>query len=188
MSRRGPQRQVLFVVASALLAGFVSVSCGVPLDSAPRPVNRTTTSTSVAPTDSSSHGPRVELFFVDGKGELVSRPVADPRAVDVRGAVEALLDAQPTPPLVTRIPVGTKLGDLTVSGDLVSLDLSSAISTIRGDAEKQAYAQIVLTVTAFPDYRRVRFLIDGVAVAVPTDDGNLETVTADSYLTLLSGG
>ncbi|MCB0977831.1 MAG: GerMN domain-containing protein [Acidimicrobiales bacterium] len=171
------------VVASLLLIASTAVStaCGVPLDDSPRAINRTTTTTPVATTADVVTGPRVTLYFVNEDGGLVGQTTPSSTVVNVEGAVAALLRTRPSPPLSTRIPADTRLVDLDTSGDLVTVNLTGQIGTIRGEAEEQAYAQIVFTILAFPRYERVRFLIEGEVIAAPTDRENREIVTADDF-------
>lgn len=178
--RNSPLRSVLIPVVGAIIVLW-TVACGVPLDDSPREINRTTTTAPVATTNEALTGPRVTLYFIDEDGGLVGQTSATSEVVDAASAVSILLRTRPNPPFSSRIPAGTKLTGLRVDGNVVTVDLTNQISTIRGEAEKQAYAQIVFTVLAFPEYERVRFLIDGTPVAAPTDRENLEIVSAQDF-------
>lgn len=177
-----PRRWPGVLVVLVALAAVMAVGCGVPLDDSPRVISRTTTTTP-ATTTIGPNGPvaQVRLYFVDEDGGLqaVERDVQT--AATVEGAIATLLHTEPTGPLDTRIPSETDLQGISFDDDLVEIDLTIEMADNHGEAQKQAFAQLVFTALAFPQVERVAFLIDGEPVAAPTDRGNLEVVTADDY-------
>lgn len=183
MTRR--HRPVRAAVVAPVLAVVLAVAagCGVPLDDSPRVISRTTT-TAAATTTSENVGvvDQVRLFFVDEGGGLVGVQRDVQATATVEGAIATLLRTKPSGPLDTRIPSETDLRGMAFpEPGLVEIDLTSEMDDSHGEAQKQAFAQLVFTALAFPEVDRVAFLIDGKPVAAPTDRGNLERVTANDY-------
>jgi spore germination protein GerM len=173
----------LTVLAGLLLLALAG--CGVPLDEAPQPVTRPTiaagrgTPTTIASTE----GPEVGVYFLrDDRLVRVGYPVAQPASL-----ADALGFALGDPPdgstsLRTAIPPGTSLLAVDVDDDGVArIDLSNEVNDVQGQAQKEAFAQLVFTALGADDLTGVRFAIDGEAVDAPTDDGNLSVVTAANY-------
>ena len=88
---------------------------------------------------------------------------------------------EPEPPLDTRIPIGTELLGFALDGETAVIDLSDDIEAFTGQAQKEAYAQLVFTALASGRARSVRFRVGGEPVRAPTDQGNLDVVTANDY-------
>jgi len=83
-----------------------------------------------------------------------------------RGATEADLG------LTTAIPDGTALHSVTVSDGVATVDLSSEFATGGGSLSMQErVAQVVFTLTQFPEIERVRFRIDGSPVSTIGGEG-----------------
>lgn len=171
------------VVAAVVVAVTVlAVGCGVPIDSGPRAINRSTTTmettSTTAPRDSVYE---VTVYFVNNRDGLQAVNFDLSHEATPSDAINKLLSTTPRAPLKNRIPSGTVLTGLEPRGNLVTVDLSSAINDISGDSQKEAFAQIVFTVLEFPQYSRVSFRIDGKAVEAPTDSSNRSVVTAADY-------
>ena len=169
----------------AVTAALAMAGCGVPLDSAPRPITQTT----IAPTDAtpttiaSTGAPEVSVYFLNGdRLQRIGYPVeGDPT---IRQALDFVLAAPPESSdedLHTSVPPGTELRSVEVTGGVATVDLTSAINDVSGPAQKEAFAQIVFTALAFDEVQSVRFLIDGEPIDAPTDDGNLAEVSAGNY-------
>jgi len=177
----------------ALLMTLVGAlgACGVPLDNKPREITDrdvrqlvapTTTTTQPAPDGGVSR--RVAYYFLrDGSLVEVDAMVdADPtiaKAVDL--LLEGPTEDQGNRGLTTSLPPGTELLAARQRGNTATLNLSSDMRNIGSTSEKEAYAQLTYTVLGTGGINRVHFQIDGKRVAPPTDEGNVETVTADSY-------
>ena len=176
----------------ALLVTLVAAlgACGVPLDNNPREITDrdvrqlvapTTTTTQPAP-DGSARS--VAYYFIrDGSlVEVDAKVDADPtipKAVDL--LLEGPSEDQANRGLTTSLPPGTELLAARQRGSTATLNLSSDMRNISSTSEKEAYAQLAYTVLGTDGVNRVHFEIDGKRVAPPTDKGNVETVTADSY-------
>lgn len=169
------------VLAMAVAASVAFAACGVPLDDNARAINRTTTTTTTTSTTPESNGGGVDVFFLDASGVMTRHMVEVSETSTVRGALKALLDSEVPSPLRTSIPAGTDLISVTVAGTQATVDLSSEIDDVAGDAQKAAFAQIVFTVLAFPQLQSVSFRIEGDPVEAPTDGPNRAVVTADDY-------
>ena len=173
------------IVAIAALVGIGVAACGVPIDDEPRPIAQTT----IAPTDDApttiagTDGAEVSVYFLHGDSlERQGYPVEGEPTL--RAALDFVLD----PPaeglsdeLRSSVPPDTGLNSVEVSDGVAVIDLTSEINDVSGEAQKEAFAQIVFTTLAFPEIASVRFLVDGKAIDAPTDDGNRSIVTADNY-------
>lgn len=130
----------------------------------------------------------VALCFVrESKLAVVERALDAP--VGLRDAVTALTE----PPAGTA-GLRSALGDTSIVGDvqlgagIASVDLRQAISTLGGDDQLLAVAQIVCTLTARPGVGQVSFTLEGAPVNVPRGDGSLVAapVSRDDYARLLA--
>lgn len=179
MNRRRPSRPhgaAVAAVAALLAAG----ACGVPLDDEPRAITRvtqpsaTTPQTVVAPT-----GQALTVYYLDeGTLEPALYDVEEEPTLD--DALRFLLSSSPPEGLISRIAPDTTLRGVVRDGDLAIIDLSSDIA-VGGPNEKEAFAQLVFTATAIPGVERVSFAIAGEGVRAPTDNANLDVVTAEDY-------
>ena len=167
------------------LAMLVVASCGVPLDSSPRAITRTTIAgDEIPPTTSASPGAaEVSVYFLrEDRLEEVRYPVSGEPSLSAAVAFALASPAEGSPAgLTTAVPPGTELRNSSVTDGVATLDLSSEINDISGENQKQAFAQIVFTALSIRGIDAVRFSIQGKAVDAPTDHGNLGQVTADDY-------
>lgn len=178
-------RALISVVA--VTAAVALAACGVPMDSAPRAITRTTVSENdqqdQTPTTSGSPTAQsVSVFFLRGERlEEVRYPVdGDPSLAEALGYVLAG-PPETEPALSSAIPPDIQLLNVRVSDRVARIDLSSEIGDISGQPQKQAFAQIVFTALGFSGITSVRFRVEGKAIAAPTDNGNLEEITASDY-------
>ena len=176
-------RSTTAALTLALLGALLLAACGVPLDTAPRAINRTTTTlpsqTTVALSEEST-APKVRLYFLNDD-RLAATSVAVEADPDLAKAIGLVLSTKPDAPFQTRIPPGTNLLGLRVEGSVATIDLSDAIEDISGPTQKEAYAQIVFTALEFTQITSVQFQVQGQQVDAPTDNSNLAVVTADDY-------
>lgn len=107
----------------------------------------------------------------------VHRQVPHTLAV-ARAAMQALLagptttEAAGPDPLFTLIPAGTALLDISVSGGIATVDLTSEYETGGGSASMFGrLAQVVYTLTQFPTVTGVRFRLDGQPVTIFSGEG-----------------
>lgn len=175
--RTGTALTVLGLVSVLSCASITA--CGVPLDDQPRAIDRTTTTqTTLVPASDGGEG-SMSVFFFRGD-QLTAERVAVDDDPTIDDAVNTVL-GEPKPPLDTRIPIGTELLGFALDGETAVIDLSDDIEAFTGQAQKEAYAQLVFTALASGRARSVRFRVGGEPVKAPTDHGNLDVVTANDY-------
>jgi germination protein M len=161
-------------------------ACGVPIDKEPQTIGRSTTTTTVTPTTNASPGAReVAVYFLQDAHLVVQSYPVTGRPTLAAAIMFALLPpAQGAPAgLRTAVPPDTRLlgAELSSNGEVATIDLGEGISSINGESQKQAFAQLVFTALAFGDVKQVQFSIDGKAVDAPTDGANKRRVTASDY-------
>ena len=177
-SRRPALRPALAARVGLLVAVLAAAACGIRADDSARAlaVSTTTTEAESAPT---SGGAAAVLYYVrEGKLIPVTRSLPDRRLGTV---INALLE--PPEPieriggLGSSIPAGTELLGLQVDGDTVDIDLSREFENVVGTSRQQAFAELVMTATEFPDVRNLRFRVEGkeIQVTSPTQ-GDTTTV------------
>ncbi len=179
---RGSGRLLLgAVTASALVVG-----CGIGDDSAPRalPIS-TTTSTTEAP-ETGGQAVAIAYFVQDEKLVPLIRQVS---TMDPASTMQALL-APPTQEegsgLSSAIPAGTELIDLTLVDGTLTVDMSVDFEGVVGPIRTLALGQIVMSETTLPNVDRVAFTIDGEPLQVNSPRGDVSTVNACDYETLLA--
>ena len=173
---------------AASIAGLLALGtagCGIPLDESPQAITQTTLRpTDTTPTTAAaSDAAEVSVYFLRGdRLERRGYPVeGEPTLVQALGFVLAAPAGDATSELGTAVPPGTTLLGVEVTDGVATIDLSSEIDDVSGPTQKQAFAQIVFTALSFGDVQQVRFLVDGEVIDAPTDDGNLDLVSADNY-------
>ena len=176
---RGALRSFAAVVMVAL------VGCGVPIDSSPRAITRTTLDPDVyeqreTPTTVASPGARqVSAYFMrDETLERVRLPVE--RQLDL-AEVLAFTTGEAPDGLSTKVPTGTGVLSAEIDGSVATIDLTTEINDIGGPDQKQAYAQLVFTALAYANIAEVRFMVEGKPVDAPTDNGNRASITENDY-------
>lgn len=175
---RVPARSLVLALA---LVALVLASCGVRSQSSPTRLDRESAPADLmerpTTTTAAQDGSRlVPVYLVAKSGlVLVRRPVEATPTPERRLA--ALLEG-PTPPeralgLTTAIPRG---GDVTArrrDRSTVEVRLDPAFGEGAIPDQATAFAQVVYTLTADGQVRRVVFLLDGEPVAIPRPDGSL---------------
>jgi len=175
-------------------AALVSGAC-VPSVFPPAP-SMVTPAPFVTPTPTSSPTPKPEptpaadqvttvrvyflLTLADGTTGLV--PVQRELAMPIDAAamaMQALLDGPSTaeaaasPAPFSRIPAGTRLVALNMSGPVASVELSREFLGGGSDAVLQQMAQVVYTLTQIPTVTSVAISVDRVAITAPVTGGAL---------------
>lgn len=117
----------------------------------------------------------VVYFLRDGRVSPVRRVVAATPAV-ARAAVTALLEGpdsdEEADGLSSAIPDGTELRDLALADGTATVDLDGTFEADGGDVSMRGrVAQIVATLTRFPNIERVAFRIDGRSTETIGDAG-----------------
>lgn len=170
------------MIALAML--LVLAGCGVRDDSAPRalapegvPFSLLGSSTTItAPPVPTVQQVPVSVFLVNNETGLlveVERSVAPPASVEA--ALQALLRGPTEDELAqglrSSVPRSTELlGVEGPTGGLITIDLND-LTSIGGQGQRLALAQIVFTGTAAPDVDRVIFEFEGEASEVPNGQG-----------------
>ena len=186
-------RRLALLLAGVLLA----TACGLPDDDAPRLVAPEDAPLDLAPSTAPVTNPdagedTVAVFFINqdtGLLAAVARPVSE---ATPRAAIEQLLlGVGPDDPeaLASAIPQGTVLLDSDIDGVTLTLDLGpvgeGGIQSVQGQAQVQAFAQLVRTATGLSGIRDVRFLVGGEPIDAATDAGaSSEPVGRDDYPSL----
>jgi spore germination protein GerM len=168
------------VTLAAVVLTLVA-SCGLPDDERPRLIAEAEApidlSPTTAPQDPGDAEDEVIVFFINAEAQLepLRLPVEE---VTVDNALAVLLAGAPAGnPLTSAIPQATALrGPTTVQDRVLTVDLTpgpaeGGIQSVTGERQIQAVAQIVQTATALPGIGSVRFLVDGVPIAVLTGSG-----------------
>ena len=176
MTRRGP-------ILLALLGLLALAACGVPADSSPRaipaedvPFDLLEPGETVPATTTIPVAATATVFLLSGE-RLVGVDRSSPAAPTPEWALRALL-AGPTPEEAARglrTAIGTNLALATSGddGDLVEIELGASFTAAGGAEQILAIAQVVYTMTAFPQVSGVTFTVDGKVVEVPRGDGTL---------------
>jgi spore germination protein GerM len=173
-------------LASVVLCLLAVAACGVPIDKEPQAISRTTTTTTVTPTTNPSPGAReVAVYFLQNDHLVAqSYPVTGrpTLAQAITFALQPPVKGAPAS-LRTAVPPDTRLlsAELSSTGTVATIDLGQGISSVNGESQKQAFAQLVFTALAFGDVRQVQFAIDGKPVDAPTDGANKRRVSGADY-------
>jgi hypothetical protein len=155
------------LVVAAL--GLVLASCGLPQDSAARPVasadvpSGLLSSTTTIDT-AGEVGPILSLYFLDqDETHLVATPrrLTDLSAATLLSAVIGGPDPNSEPrDLRSDIPKSTRVVDLSNKGGTLTVVLSEDIIKVTGSAQANAFAQLVWSATQLPGVKAVQFLFD----------------------------
>ena len=183
MTRPRPVRTALLAAATAVLLAGCTATAPVDVSDAPAPAPATPGAPADpgADVDPGAAAPATAVvhlvrsgpvaFFVEPVAVPVpaGAPDGDDVAARVGRAVTALLAvATPDDPdLVTSVPVGTVLRDVSVDGDVVTLDLGGAIvGSSGGSAQEVTFVQQLAhtVLAAAPGTSGVRLLVDGAPV------------------------
>lgn len=181
----------MLLVTAAALGALGLTSCGVPVAGSPSAIARQnvpfgllTRPTATTPTPTTSSPPpagdrAIDVYLVAPSGRLapVQRVVSDP--VDLATVIQALVNgpttAEATAGLQDEVPTQTKmLGPGTVAAGIATVDLNAAFGQLAGQAQIEAIAQVVFTVTAdVPGVSAVGFEVAGQLTQVPETNGAL---------------
>lgn len=175
-------------VALALLA---VVGCGIPLDARPEPFDL---DPAAVPDDA---GPllgelaAVSIYLI--RDDLLVHVTRDlPAPPSPETILDSMLDDVTEPEerggLRTAIPPGTTLLSVVRDGSVLTVDLNQEFTTVGGEEEIQAVAQIVLSLTSIEGVDLVEFQLEGVPTDVPVASGALsvDPVGSDDYASLVT--
>ena len=160
---------------AATLALLVLVAAGCDGDDAAVPPPETTAPGETTPQPTPETATFAVYLLRDGVIAPVRRTVASTPAV-ARAALEALMTGptgdEESEGLVTAIPDGTTVLDVSVEDGVATVDLSSTFDDGGGSASMQGrVAQVVATLTQFPTVERVAFRLDGEPVETIGGEG-----------------
>jgi hypothetical protein len=154
------------LAALAVLASFAVAAAGCDGDG----VDATPPPTVSETTPPAGRTASVAVYLLrDGKVAPVRRELEATPAV-ARAALSELLEG-PTPDeagdgLVTAIPEGTSLRDISIADGIATVDLEGTFDDGGGSSSMLGrVAQVVATLTRFPTVERVAFRLDGEPVA-----------------------
>jgi spore germination protein GerM len=165
-------------VSLAMLAVSVAVAAGCDDESATPPAATGTQGQAQTETLTETRDRTTSLavyFLRDGKVSPVRRTIAATPAV-ARAALTELFegptDDEAAAGLVSVVPAGTTLHDISLENGTATVDLDGAFDDGGGSASMQGrIAQIVATLTRFPTIERVAFRLDGKPVEAIGGEG-----------------
>ncbi|MGI8661628.1 MAG: GerMN domain-containing protein [Acidimicrobiales bacterium] len=166
MSRQPRRRARLLLFVAISITGLSTLaSCGVSKDSVPRPIAQDKVpfsllgpSTSKPGDGAGDAGTLVEVWFVSSQRlQAVTRTVADaqPRTV-LDSLVKGVAVGDPDG-LSSAIPQSTTIAAIEHDGTTLVVTLSSAIVSVTGPEQKNAFAQLTYTAMGLSGISGVRF-------------------------------
>lgn len=171
----------------AAACGLALAGCGVGAEASPTivPSDQVPRALTAHPTSRTTATPPsgyVSVYLV-GPERLVAVSVLVARPVTVARALAALAQGPTSAeaanglesPASSAAPI-SDVGTVTsTAGTVVTVDMGSSFTTLGGQDQILAAAQVVFTVTAFPSVSAVRLKIAGKAASVPTATGSLSS-------------
>ena len=168
------------------------VACGVSTQDRPERISVADPPTAGQDVTPSGDGPRVTVYFVRGaRLEPVQRSVG---TSDLATALQLLAAGPTRREVVTGLRTAVAPQTFSVSrtspeDPTVSIDVPPEFTSVAGGNQLLAVAQLVWTVTQFPDVDRVRVSSQGKPLEVPTDEGLTDSpVSRDDYRTVAPRG
>lgn len=158
--------------------------------------------TTGVPVDVPPTGEVVVYFFVEDDGTqsgtgpylipvgrslaILSHMVTDPVAETLNFLLVGVYpgEEQAGPALLSAIPEGTQLLGVNVADGIANVDLSAEFAS-DVDLLRHAVAQIVFTLTRFPEIRAVHFLVEGEPLLTPVRTGIPDPATRADFDDLL---
>ena len=164
-----------WVVLATLLALLMLVAAGCDGDEEAVPPPETTGPVETTPQPTPETSTFAVYLLRDGVIAPVRRKVASTPAV-ARASLEALMTgptgAEQSDGLVTAIPEGTTLLDVSVADGVATVDLSGTFDDGGGSASMlRRVAQVVATLTQFSTIERVAFRLDGEPIETVGGEG-----------------
>jgi hypothetical protein len=128
-----------------------------------------------------------ELWFGSEAGLTVRHVGIEPAPRDeARAVLESLLVGTPDSALHAAAPLRTPLRRVDVSEDVATVDLGAEFEQARD--RRLALAQIVYTLTQFPDIEQVALTVAGESVARPAGRADFEDLLAPVVIEDPAGG
>lgn len=175
-----------FTIAFVASAALMLPGCVVPDDDAPRAIDPSTvpfsllgtsTTASTEPQASPVRQVAIPIYLVDNETDQLVEVV---RTVDAPRSVQAALGELLRGPRADELDEGltsaisrstTLLGVDGPRQGVVTVNLSDDLSSIGGQGQRLALAQVVFTVTADPEIQGVLFAFEGEPSEVPDGQG-----------------
>jgi hypothetical protein len=196
---RGRGRRAVAAVAAVTALGLAG--CGVPVDRSPTalprrgipfglllPSSPSSTTTSSAPSPVSVP---IRIFLVSPSGHLVAVARQVPAAsVSLDTVLDTLVKGPSNEETAAGLqsavpPQTTVLGAVVGAGGVATVNLGGTFGQLVGQAQIEAVAQIVFSVTGVSGVTGVTFELTGQAVNVPTASGaQVPTATTAQFATL----
>jgi len=169
------------VAVAALLLGFLG-ACGFPTENSPSPIAAEERPDGLSPTGTDLFAATDEVtvwFILDELLVSLPREVPDPStsASVLASLSEGVTAIEIERGLRSAIPDASMLVEAELAGGTATVQLAPEFLEIAPGDQVLALGQVVLTLTDLRGVGRVRFEINGAAVATPLPDG---TSTEDS--------
>jgi spore germination protein GerM len=173
-----------WLLTTATLAVLL-VGCGVRAQDAPVPLP-VLSQPAPASSPSASNGHTVTVYFVHfGRLAPVTRPAPDTLP---RTALRVLVAGPDAAEAAVGLETALLPQELDASAGVrgaLTVEAGPELTGITGDDQLLAVAQLVWTATAHAPTRRVRIMVEGRTIEVPTDDGlSRLPVGRDDYRTV----
>jgi spore germination protein GerM len=180
--RSGATRRLVEVT---LAIAVLAAGCGIDTDPRPRdvPVEQRRTLDDRPTSGGTEVGTRnAKVYFLAAPSpgapdrlQPSNRSVDGPEAI-MNELLRGLADSDRDKKLRTAIPPETVLRKASLGGDGTAIvDVDAAFFNVSGEQQARAVAQIVFTLTALPDVRSVRLLVDSEQREWPRGDGSLQS-------------
>ncbi len=162
------RRALVLLVTALLLAG-----CGVRPEDRPEHVTPAAAPSPDTGNGSPTAGPQLTVFFVRATqlAPVQRRTAATTAAAALEQLVEGPTRAEVRTGIRTALPPEVVGVEEVLPHGLTTVSVTRGFTGITGGNQLLAVAQIVWTLTALPSVTTVRFVVEGVAVEVPTDEG-----------------
>jgi spore germination protein GerM len=158
-----------------VLMAVLAAGCGLRTQRSPHVVQAARLPDPTPATVAPAGNAVVHLFFVGH--DRLAEVVRSSQVSDVSEAVTLLLhgptNGDVSAGLRTAIPTDTTLTNALPNGTVEGLELSQSFSSVAGQEQILAIAQLVFTATAVPGVTQVSFSIGGTPLEVPRGDGTL---------------
>lgn len=181
--------------ALAALAAL-ALGCGIPTDGEPRALPERVGASGTEPDTSTTIGTGVgtDEAFVWYWDSASKRLVPVRRSIDssnptavVAAALAAQTSREYEQGLTSKIPEGTTLlNEPTIDSGTISVNLSAKLNQLNAQAQREAFAQIVLTASQISRVDRVAFSIDGSPVDVTSPEGQTTEVSPCDFRDVLA--
>lgn len=172
MTSHATRSRTFAVVALIALAGCGDTARTATTTTTTAATTTTTTTAAATTTTTSPASSSVVAYLVrDEKVAPVRRSAA---ANSPRAALDALMDGPSASDsgLTSAVPTGTKVLSLSVAAGSATADLSTAFGSGGGSLSMQErVAQVVYTLTRFPEIKTVTFQLDGTPVTALGGEG-----------------